>query len=295
MDLDCSDVKRARKSSTNLIHTKKIAQLREIVDAHYPYHQNIKKLSRPELCMIVEDLNSKPKIILTNVRNSCFIDALLTALLFDIQSRKWLNNVFLSRHALKIDSSIQRAIQDQLRHIYTYILRPDQDEGDKQIMTDEFKCTDLRRLFREYDIQNKNGKKYSHVSSSSFNDSKNYFTDHRTMPSSISSISSSLSNGSHDINALGIDWIKDQNEPNDVINILSKVFRFPNDVVVSTKLPSGEVRISKENFHTVTVMTNYLDSKRIDLNDFITKRTYSESIVLDAQFLFVSVFRGSNC
>lgn len=236
---DCKEVKRVRTNSFDPIHSKTVIELKKMVSLFFPYKKIKKKLTtRPDLCDALRQFIEEPKVLLRNDCNSCYIDALMIALFYNLQGSEWLNKVFFTSKV----SEDAKGVQSLFKYMYSYLYRPEYNGTIEQNKT---LVRDIRNQFEEYE---------------------------KSRP------------------IANINWTMNQNEPNDVITFLSRMFQIKSDVYVEQTYPDGRKSRNYYDFDYIRIMPyHYYKKRKISLNDVFTEEKYK---ILDAKFLFVTVNRG---
>lgn len=87
----------------------------------FPYQKDeINQKNPMQINTLLHDYKLKRKLILSNNKNSCYIDSILVSLFYNLDASEWLNKTFFSK---PIQNKIAKDIQDIFKFIFTHLYR----------------------------------------------------------------------------------------------------------------------------------------------------------------------------
>lgn len=184
------DIK-TKSATLRKLHSMGVSDMRNLIKKELPDLKGIQKRTRSELCNLIykHGLLSTHQMgfISYDGVNSCYIDSFMTSFL--MQRNKWIRDNILNAEIKHTNhpnvQKIALTIQFELKRLRKFILK-----GDATI-TENSSCTQLRRMFRDFEIAYKKAYKTNYMS---------------------------------------VDWTREQNDPSDVIDVLNRVFSIPDNV-----------------------------------------------------------------
>ena len=128
-----------------------------------------KNMTRQEMCNMLYRFYDEPKLVLSNTRNSCFIDAFFVCLFFNrIVMLDWLYRHIFQKKFSKRDRYFQKEMSRELLHLFTYMYRPwDMSIDTLSDKTEHASVKNVRDIFQKFQ---KHHKSFTHLKLCTQND-----------------------------------------------------------------------------------------------------------------------------